>query len=277
MMTFNLNGNDYELEPEHAWRSWATRAALTLRVMRRYAPDLVGLQEVTMDNLAFYSEHLSNYSHKPASNTMKAITRSTARSFGNASALIGWSPENSGLATRRTCAPPTGACPTRWARPGCAFTTNRLTDYLLHLNTHFEDGPDGEQSRVAGSRLIIGRIQQLAPGIPVILTGDFNCNPWSTPYNLFLEAGFVDSYRAAGHADSVASSTFHGHEGERYFALDYSGGKGTLFWRVDWILARAGSQPMQCGSSMIVREGEPPLFPSDHYPVVSEIMWPQNS
>ncbi len=36
-----------------------------------------------------------------------------------------------------------------WAR------LRRLGDgaELLHLNTHFEDGPDGEQSRVEGSKL----------------------------------------------------------------------------------------------------------------------------
>ena len=53
-----------------------------------------------------------------------------------------------------------------------------------------------------------------------IMGGDFNCNPWSPVYRTLLGAGFVDAYRAAGHADSVKSSTFHGFQGVNYFALE---------------------------------------------------------
>jgi endonuclease/exonuclease/phosphatase family metal-dependent hydrolase len=141
---------------------------------------------------------------------------------------------------------------------------------LVHLNTHFEDGPDGETSRAEGARLIAERLGRLQAGaLPAVVTGDFNANPWSVPYRLFMGSGFSDSYRAAGHGDSVDSSSYHGFQGRGYFAPDWG---EQLFWRVDWILARDGAAPVRSVSSSIVREAEPPLYPSDHYPVVSELL-----
>src|SRR5258705_13804674 len=61
VMTFNINGSDFEIAPETEWRSWANRADLTLKTIRRYSPDLIGLQEVVAANVDFYREHLPGY------------------------------------------------------------------------------------------------------------------------------------------------------------------------------------------------------------------------
>ena len=45
-----------------------------------------------------------------------------------------------------------------------------------------------------------------------------------------------------------------------------------VFWRVDWILTRDGTRHLHTSSSTIVRDAAPPLYPSDHYPVVSELV-----
>ena len=105
--------------------------------------------------------------------------------------------------------------------------------------------------------------------VPLVVTGDFNCNPWSEAYHVLRDEGFIDTYRAAGHGDSATSSTFHGFRGENYFALDWG---GELFWRVDWILTRDGDEPLQATSCTIVRHAFPSLYPSDHYPVVAEVL-----
>ncbi len=142
---------------------------------------------------------------------------------------------------------------------------------LLHLNTQFEDGPDGARSRLESSKLIVQRVATLQERdrIAVIVSGDFNCNPWHAPYDVFIEHGYVDTYRAAGHGNSAASSTFHGLRGAGYNALEYG---VETFWRVDWILTRDGAAPMRTTSCTIVRDAEPPVYPSDHYPVVAEVL-----
>jgi endonuclease/exonuclease/phosphatase family metal-dependent hydrolase len=139
----------------------------------------------------------------------------------------------------------------------------------LHLNTHLND--ESETARQAGTALNLWQIDALDPqrALPVVMTGDFNCNPWSPIYRRLLNEGFVDCYRAAGHADSEQSSTFHGFHGTNYFSLEWG---DQLFWRVDWVMARGGMQPLQTTSCTIVRDAEPPIYASDHYPVVAELL-----
>jgi endonuclease/exonuclease/phosphatase family metal-dependent hydrolase len=80
-----------------------------------------------------------------------------------------------------------------------------------------------------------------------------------------MQQGFVDTDRAAGHGDSVEATTFHALKGRDYRALEWG---NELFWRVDWILARGD---VRTTASTMVRDAEPPLYTSDHYPVVAEM------
>jgi endonuclease/exonuclease/phosphatase family metal-dependent hydrolase len=268
IMTFNIHGTGGE-QPESGW---ANRAVLNVRTILRYAPDLIGLQEVRPGNWETYQAQLAGYEH---------ITGHMYDNLPDADwASIYWKAARFALIDQgefwfsRTpdvrssdygIAYPLGAT---WVR----LQDRQTGAQFLHMNTHFEDGPDGETSRVEASKLMTARAAQLAPDLAAILTGDFNCNPWSMPYNIFLEHGFIDTYRAAGHGDSVMSSTYHGYMGANYFSPDWGGQVADLFWRVDWILARSGAQRVQTKSCTIARDAEPPLYPSDHYPVVSEIM-----
>jgi endonuclease/exonuclease/phosphatase family metal-dependent hydrolase len=145
---------------------------------------------------------------------------------------------------------------------------------LLVMNTQYEDGGAPEQyyMRSEGCKIQLQKVEEisrLAPGAPVILMGDFNFHAWSEPYRFFMEHGFVDTYRDAGLADSADSSTFHGYQGDKYFSLEWG---STLAWRIDWILTRAGTQRLQTVSAAIVRDALPPLYPSDHYPVIAELL-----
>lgn len=261
VMTFNIHGNDPE---------WATlHANPTLGVLQRYSPDLIGLQEVVTQNIEFYRQHLIDYDSE--------LGQQYGEEEDPGYAPILWKKarfellESGNFWFSRTpniqssdwgVEYPLGAI---WVR-----LQDKLTGIqLFHLNTQFEDGAWGEQSRQGSSKLIVECIAQLAPDIPVILTGDFNCNPWSSAYNHFLANSFTDTYRAAGNADSVDSSTYHGYAGRQYFALEWG---DEMFWRVDWILTRDGTQCLQTSSSTIVRDAAPPIYPSDHYPVVSELV-----
>jgi endonuclease/exonuclease/phosphatase family metal-dependent hydrolase len=143
---------------------------------------------------------------------------------------------------------------------------SRVSDReLLHLNTHLD--ARSEPARVHSTRLILDSLAafQSSLALPTIVTGDFNCNPGSPSYDLFMEQGYVDTYRAAGNGDSADSSTFHAFRGRDYSALEWG---DEVFWRVDWILARGDLRTTSC---TIVRDAEPPLFASDHYPVVAEM------
>ena len=262
-MSFNING-DYS----DGANSWEKRKSLSLEVINRYKPDLIGLQEGAKINLATFSEQLTEFSlvegncygDTPPEDYSSILYRTSRYELLNSGEF--WFSETPDVeSTDWGVEYPMGAT---WVELKCKETQHKI----IHLNTHYEDGPWGEESRVNATHLIVNRIAQLAPEQPVVVTGDFNCNPWSKPYQVFQDHGFKDSYREAGNADTATSSTLHVYKGEEYFALDFG---DELFWRVDWILTLDGNRKVQTTSSTIVKDGLPPTYPSDHYPIISEI------
>jgi endonuclease/exonuclease/phosphatase family metal-dependent hydrolase len=262
-MSLNINGADGD--GDHAWEK---RAPLTLSLLDRYKPDLIGFQECAKGNLATFHEQLGDYlviegncygDTPPQEHSSILYRASRYELLATGEFWFSETPEVESVDWGVEY--PMGAT---WVKLQCKQTGVEL----FHLNTHYEDGSWGEQSRVNASRLIITRGAQLAENRLILLTGDFNCNPWSEPYQLFYDHGFTDTYREAGNADSVDSSTFHAYKGKEYFALEYG---DELFWRVDWILTLGGEHNVRTTASTILREGSPPIYPSDHYPILSEI------
>ncbi len=256
-----------EDEIEHPSDIWADRADLNVRTIRRYAPDLIGIQELDAGHRATYAAHLADYQGIAVddrgedvaavfwrADRFEEIAHGTFFLGGNPAARVpDWGSEDPLDAT--------------WVHLRCREDGQEL----LHLNTHFDD--ESEHSRVESAKLVVARLDTLQAergDVPVVVTGDFNCNPWSPAYRVFLAAGFVDTFRAAGHGDSAATSTFHGFRGVEYFALEWG---DQVFWRVDWILTRDGAaRRAQTTSCTVVHDAEPPIYPSDHWPVVTELL-----
>ncbi len=263
IMSLNINGT-YGDGPN----AWRMRAPLTQTVINRYQPHIIGLQEVSTTNLDTFREQLGDYSivmgncygDTPPQDYTSVLYQTERYELLELGEF--WFSETPDVEFADWGVEyPLGAT---WVKLKCRITDRQL----FYLNTHFEDGPWGEESRVNASKLIVNRLPQLAGELPVVLSGDFNCNPWTMPYYIFISNGFQDTYRAAGNPDSVHSSTFHAYQGQNYFSLDFG---NETFWRVDWILAKDGSQRIYTTSSTIVRDAIPPTYPSDHYPIVSEI------
>lgn len=255
-----------ELPLEEVPNSWEDRAPLNIRTIKRYRPDLIGFQEMEAAKLATYQEQLAEYSYAEPDHAEDVPTIFWRRDTCDlVRAGQFWLSRTPDVRSNDWDVP----YPLRvdWVKVRLHDTDTNI----LHLNTQFEDGPWGELSRVESSKLIVQQVAalQAQQPIPAILTGDFNCNPWSMPYRILIDAGFTDTYRAAGHSDSAGSSTFHGFHGAKYFGLEWG---GEVYWRVDWILARDGQQRLQTTSCTIVRDAEPPVYPSDHYPVVTELL-----
>lgn len=262
VMSFNVRGARF-LDGEN---SWERRAALNVETIRRCAPDLIGFQELELDHLRAYQQHLPEYEYwlglKTSSNEPPF---EYVAIFWKAERLIlldaggFWLNEEPHM-----FAPGWDAACTRvanWARL-------RMVDNgheLLFLNTHLDHV--GEEARVNGTELILRRLSELQTNdLPVIVSGDFNCHPGSPAYKLFIERGFVDTYLTSSNRGDETSNTFHA-----FGRLNVKTGKqkGEIL-RIDWILSRdqvGQLRPEQCE---IVRDARPPLYPSDHYPVVTE-------
>lgn len=75
-------------------------------------------------------------------------------------------------------------------------------------------------------------------------------------------------FLVGGGEDSEASHTFHGFEGGQYWAARHH-----MAGRIDWILTLDGEETLRTLSCMIAHDQEPPVYPSDHYPVVSDLLF----
>jgi endonuclease/exonuclease/phosphatase family metal-dependent hydrolase len=138
------------------------------------------------------------------------------------------------------------------------------------VNTHLDHV--SERARVEGNRLILHQTEETLANHgnpPTIVTGDFNCRPGSPAYRVFVEAGFLDTFHAAGNEDAEGVYTFHAFRGTRLSPGDTDKPTG----RIDWILIRDGGRRVEVRSHEILRDGDEAAgkYPSDHYPVLAEL------
>jgi endonuclease/exonuclease/phosphatase family metal-dependent hydrolase len=267
-MSFNVRGSFRDRLKPNAWRN---RAALNVATIERCAPDLIGLQECQRGNLKAYRKNLPRY------------TQVRGPRYGNTihpdSNAILYDPnrlelsDSGGFWLSETPERRSGSWETRVVRSAnwALFRVLETELSLLHLNTHL-DHKSG-LARREGSKLIIERAAELSDrrsDVPaIVVTGDFNSRPGSPTYRNFAEAGFADTYLAAGNEDTEDANTFHSFEGTRF--RDAHPERGPR--RLDWILLKDPRNRLRTESHRILRDGDEisGLYPSDHYPVLAEL------
>ena len=269
VMSFNIRGFSRRGD---GINSWGNRAALNVSTIKRYAPGLIGFQELRAESLATYREALPEYAYilgPPAGNKapheFNAIFFDPARLevLDSGGFWLSEAPDRHSSAWRTRVV--RSANWTKFRSPGAGLS-------FLHLNTHL-DHMSG-LARAKGSELILRKITELREdGLPAVVTGDFNCLPGSLPYRSFVEGGFEDTFLAAGNKDDADARTFHGFGGLRYFLLRCADGvrHGGRPRRIDWILVKNGRQNLRTEAHEILqdRDTKSAIYPSDHYPALA--------
>ncbi|MCX4743675.1 endonuclease/exonuclease/phosphatase family protein [Streptomyces antibioticus] len=126
------------------------------------------------------------------------------------------------------------------------------------LNTHLDHRSAYARARAAA--LIAERVRGLGPGLPVLLTGDFNAAAHASPaYDTLLACGLVDTWDTAARR-GPAYGTFHGYQ-----PLRPDGD------RIDWILATPGVTVHRSWVDTFAAAGQ---YPSDHLPVLASLTLP---
>jgi endonuclease/exonuclease/phosphatase family metal-dependent hydrolase len=267
-MSFNVRGSFRDRLKPYAWRK---RAASNLATIAGCAPDVIGLQECQRGNLKAYRKNLPRYAQIRGPRYGNNI-------HPDSNAIL-YDPERLGLLDSGGFY--LSETPERRSRSWDArvirsanwalFRVLETDLSLLHLNTHL-DHKSG-LARREGSRLILERAADLADCVgdapAIVVTGDFNSRPGSPTHRNFAEAGFMDTYLAAGNEDTEDANTFHAFEGARF--RDAHPERGPR--RLDWILLKDPRNRLRTASHRIVREGGElsGLYPSDHYPVLAEL------
>lgn len=258
IMTFNVRGTR-----DDRFNTWPERSALNVRVIQQNRPDLMGLQEAQSGNLDTYAQELTDYACEPGPLSIRQ-TETYER------LPIYW------LAERFECRANGGfylsETPDVWSL-GWGANLVRAVNWVklrcrqtglefIYLNTHLDH--ESERARVNSARLILNRLPVIREErLPVIITADFNTAPNSPVYQTFLAGGCRDTYTEAGHTDTADVNTFHDFQGESYAQEKM---------RMDWILFQDGAdRRFTVKACDILLDAEPPVYPSDHYPVVARL------
>lgn len=280
VMSFNIRGAFPEKQPA---RRWQNRADINTRTITARQPDLIGFQEVQIENADHYNRHLAGYHHVVGCTSPheQKWVMNPIYYAGKRWALI----DSGGFFLSQT--------PDVWSKGwDSAFvrgaTWGRLQSKqtgaeIVHLNAHLDH--IGERARVESARLIVAMLDEVSDGLPVIVTADFNSRAWApdnehelhyppavhrdklppggTVHGIFTASGFRDTYIESGNTDHLNCNTFHGFSGEAF---------PPCALRIDWVLIRDGvTRNIETDGFDIVRDAEPPIYPSDHYPVLARL------
>ncbi len=269
VMSFNIRGSSHDRGKANAW---AKRAPANVEIIERCAPTLIGFQELQRGNLKTYLRRLPGYAHILGPRYSNRPPYSFNAIFFDPARLEVL--DSGGFWLSTTPERYSASWGTRVIRSAnWALLASPETGLsFVHLNTHLDHVSPPARREASG--LILRKLaeirQHIRTGLPIIVTGDFNCRPGTSTYLNFIEDGFVDTYLAAGNEESEDANTFHAFKGSHY--RDAHPDRGPR--RIDWILLNDPDRRISVKSCSIVRDsdGPPGVYPSDHYPVLAELV-----
>ena len=255
VMSFNIRTAQLGAGPNR----WEARREALLSLIQEHSPDILGCQEVSPAQRSFLEQRL-----EPG---YACWGQGRNRDGGGEQATIFWRSGQMQLLDHWNywlSPTPTVAGTRGWdaSLPRiCTLVRLRWGERtLLVANTHFDHW--GRKSRVHSSRLVLDILQQTALAEEsLVLLGDLNALEGDASVR-HLKSRLSDTFRHyAPRAGVRASGTFHAFLGP-YFPLPP---------RIDYIFA---DREARVEKALVVRSrGSHRGFPSDHYPVISELSW----
>lgn len=256
VMSFNVRYDN----PEDSLNNWAYRKNVAADVIKQNDIDLLGTQEVLINQMNDLRENLPGYASIGAGREdgkdkgeLSAVFYKKDR-FNEIESGTFWLSETPEVAGSKGW---DGACEriATWAILEDKATKKRV----FFINTHLDHV--GKEARDKGVTLLLNRTAELSKGIPAIITGDFNSRPDSDVYKHVTGSGeYKDSKQIAVEVTDAAG-TFHAFgrvPQERRSTIDY------IFV----------SQPVEVTSYQVLPEKSGDVYLSDHTPVMAKVHIP---
>jgi endonuclease/exonuclease/phosphatase family metal-dependent hydrolase len=257
VMSFNIRYGTAKDGEDH----WDKRRDFLVETIKKYDPDLLGMQEVLAEQADFLRQQLPDYGFAGGG-------RDDGKLKGEFSPVMFKKDRFELLAHGMWWLSPTpekvgskgwdAALPriVTWAR-----LKDRKTDAtLLWFNTHWDH--IGNTARVESGKLMRKLIEDNGgPDQPTIVTGDFNSTELTPQYkSLTVGDGsglkLIDAYREVHPQVEENEASFNGFKGT------------TKGLRIDWILHSPQWVTKGASIDRTQRNGH---TPSDHYPVTAEL------
>ncbi|MCR6625495.1 MAG: endonuclease/exonuclease/phosphatase family protein [Pseudoxanthomonas sp.] len=251
VMSFNIrlpvesDGPDY----------WETRKPLAVEMLREQAPDVVGLQELVKSQADYLARELPQYAWFGRGRDADGggehmgvfYRKDRLKVIESGDFWLSDTPDVPGSISWHHLHPRM----VTWA----LFERRGDGKRFYLLNTHLPYREQDEAARVKGATAIAAYLATLPPGIPVVLTGDFNTTPDSEVHAV-LARTLQDAWTTAPRVDG-SEATFHGFT-------------GNADKRIDWIFVR--DVQLEAVASVTTRWNG--RYPSDHFPLVVTLRLP---
>lgn len=205
VMSFNIR---YENQND-GLHNWKNRKADCIDLIKSCQADIIGLQEVVHSQLSDLNSALPEFNYT-------GVGRKDGATEGEYSAIFYRSDRFDVLAsgTFWLSESPESVASVGWDASMeriCTWVVmndNKLNEKIAVFNTHFDH--TGEEARSHSSDLILKRMEEIAFGLPVILTGDFNADSHSRAIQKLTAGDFLVNSRLLCHETSGPEWTFHG-------------------------------------------------------------------
>ncbi|MEH6658438.1 endonuclease/exonuclease/phosphatase family protein [Leeuwenhoekiella marinoflava] len=236
---------------------WENRKDWLTHSIRFYQTDLIGTQEVTHTQLLDMQALLPNYAYV-------GIGRE-GDTQGEYSAIFYKKDRFEVIESNTFWLSET---PNVIASKGWDAALPRIVTWVLfkdkhsgitfyHFNTHFDHR--GIQARIESAKLLAEKINEIAGGSAVLLTGDLNSSPNSKAIDTLLKNGLKDPYL------SLDSDLVYGPE---YSANGWDATGRTSENRIDYVFYKGAVQPLRL---QILDGQRGQRFISDHFPVIAKV------
>lgn len=267
IMTFNIRYGT-AADGENAWEH---RKILLIDCLKKYQPDILGVQEAHDYQVDVIKTAFPNYQAFGVGRYQNVeVPDRPQESMKGESCTILYDTTKFKLIEQGTfwhSDTPNLAASISWGNIYPRITTwgilakhHKNAKPFLVMNTHFS----GRESYVSNTAsLNMRKRREIAGSMPAIFMGDFNLAPASDAHQLFcgkagpadIRGNFIDGWEALHKSEQDAGT---GHS--------YTGSKSQA--RIDWILS---TPEFVVDDIDIIYDHVNGLYPSDHYPVLAEL------
>jgi endonuclease/exonuclease/phosphatase family metal-dependent hydrolase len=240
-------------EDSSSVNNWSNRKYLIAYLIKSYKPDLIGLQEAEMFQVNELIEMLDEYD-------WYGVSREDGKQKGESTAIL-YKKKRFKPLTKKTfwLSDTPNLVSKGWDAALkrtvtiIKFKDKKLNYEFYYANTHFDH--IGEKARTESSSLIVNLLSKYSDKYPVIFSGDLNYTSTSEGYKI-LSSKLLDT-KTISEKESGGNITFNG------FGNDIQPDN-----KIDFIFVNDKVKVLNHIVDTTLFNG---LYPSDHYPVISEI------
>ncbi|HEY9048378.1 MAG TPA: endonuclease/exonuclease/phosphatase family protein [Ohtaekwangia sp.] len=252
VMTYNIR---LDAESDGV-NQWPKRTNKVYDLIRKYDPDILGVQEALHHQLQDLLTNLPEY-------TFVGVGRDDGKTKGEYSAILlkkkrfsvekqntFWLSETPDIPGSKSW----DAAITRVATWAVIHDAATKKTFMI-VNTHFDH--IGEVARGKSAALIKEKIAALRNGLPVIVTGDFNSEPSQAAYRTMVDGTVLKIHTARPASETQGTFCTFFVASEPCRVIDY------IFYSDGW-------SPK---NYHVITDNDGSYYPSDHLPVICEFSW----